>query len=287
MDYIGGNTQDGRNNYMKLSGLRTAKLNSYQAEWITFNGKKQRCLINPDKQTDDFDKKEISIEFDAGMKDGDIFLWDRTDTYWMTTHQYLEEEAYYRAQIVQCDYQLNGWWIYLRGPVETKLVWRQKHQLEMNEPNYSLLVWIAKNEETDAFFKRFQIIKFDGHRWRVGAVDRYSQQGIIEVYLEEYFDNELEEEMIVPEVIEPDKTTPHIDGPQIVKPYDEQLIFTPIGLTNGKLVANSNKVKINEMKNGSYSIDILTGRSMSFKLSYVIDGEDTPAAELDIRVESF
>ena len=68
MVFDGGDTSDGRNVRGKYLSFKSALNNSYQAEWITFNDKKWRCLINPDKITNDYDQKEISIDFKAEMK---------------------------------------------------------------------------------------------------------------------------------------------------------------------------------------------------------------------------
>ena len=69
LEYAGGNA-DGRNVKGKLRSFHSALLNSYQAEWITFNDKRYRCLINPSRLTENFDKKVLSIDFDAGIKEG-------------------------------------------------------------------------------------------------------------------------------------------------------------------------------------------------------------------------
>ena len=50
--------------------MLSALKDSYQAEWITLadeNGeynRKARCLINPSRLTEEFDKKVLSIEHD-------------------------------------------------------------------------------------------------------------------------------------------------------------------------------------------------------------------------------
>lgn len=273
----GEGTSDGRNVNGKLLSFRSALKNSYQAEWITLDNDEEqiprRCLINPDKLTENYDQKEISIDFKEGLKEGQTFCWTRTNTHWMVYLQRFEEEAYFRAQIRRCDHQIfDKYWIYLRGPVETALIWRQKHQIEFNELNYSILFYIEKNEETLEKLSRFNIIKFDGHNWRVAATDKYSQPGLIEVYIEEYFDNDLEDDMVIPEIIEPDTTQPYIDGPQFVKPFDTDVVFSIVNSTGGEFVVNSSKVKIIESNETSCVLEILTGKSAKFDLIYKIDG---------------
>ena len=289
MEYDGGYTSDSRNVKGKWLSFRSALGNSYQAEDITFNEQKCRCLINPDKLKENYDQKEISIDFKYGMKNGSTFYWDRTGTHWLVFLQDHNEEAYFRASIRRCDYELDvndhKYWVYLRGPVETALIWRQKHQIEFNELNYSILIYIEKNDETNEFFNRLKVLKFDGHNWRVAAVDRYSQDGILEVYLEEYFDNSMEDQMIEPEIVKPDTTKPYIDGPQIVRPYDSNLSYSIVGITGGEFVVNNSKVQIDTAIENSCSLTILTGKSGSFILSYVKDGEEI--ATFDVTIKSF
>ena len=272
----------------KYTSFKDALRISYQAEFITFEDKQFRCLINPDKLKEDYDQKMISIDFDAGMRNGSTFYWDRTKSHWLVYLQDYSEEAYFRASIRRCDYQIevneHPYWIYLRGPVETAIIWRQKHQIEFNDLNYSILFYIEKNEETEEFFKRFQIIKFDGHKWRVAAVDRYSQDGIIEVYMEEYFDNEMEDAMVEPVVIEPDKMHPYIDGPQIVRPFDTNLSYSIVGTSSGAFVVNSNKVKIIEATESSCVLEITSGKSGQFNLIYRRDNEEDIV--LDVLIKS-
>lgn len=271
----GGDTRDDRIVSGKYRSFLSSLKDSYQGEWITFNDKRYRCLINPDKLSEEYDQKEISIDFDAGMTGGDVFFWDRTNSYWLVYLPHLEEEAYFRASIRQCKYQINGWWVWLRGPVETALVWNQKHDIYFNDLNLSILIYVAKTEETMEFFKRFQIIKFDGHNWRVAATDRYSQEGIIEVYLEEYNDNDMEDAVIAPEIIEPDTTKPYISGPQFVKPYDTDVTFSIVGAEGGAFViSNKNKAKVTSLTDTSCTVDILTGKSGNFDISYRVDGTD-------------
>ena len=290
INYLGGKSADCRLNKGKLKSMLSSQQNSYQAEWITLNNnEKWRCLINPDKLKEDYDQKEISIEFEAGLQEGDTFYWDRTKTYWITYLQDYAEEAYFRASIRRCNYSIdinkNKYWVYLRGPVETSLIWRQKHSIESNDLNYTLIVYITKNEETEAFFKRFQIIKFDNHNWRVAAVDRYSQRGIIEVYLDEYFDNIDEDNMIIPEIQEFGRRDPHIDGPQIVEVFGEEIEYSIKNASNGKFVVNSNKVKIVKSDENMLVLNILTGKADSFIISYIREGEED--ITLKVNIDSF
>ena len=294
LEYAGGDA-DGRNVKGKLKSMLGALKNSYQAEWITLNEYDEenkslwRCLINPDKLKEDYDQKEISIQFESGLKEGDTFLWNRTNTHWLVYLQEYSEEAYFRASIRRCDYQIdingNKYWIYMRGPVETTIQWGQKHNLSFNDMNYSIIMYVSKNEETSKFFERHKVIKYDGHNWIVNVVDRYSQKGVIEVVLGEYFDNEMEDNMVAPEIIEQDQAIPHICGPQFVDAYAENIVYEIKNANNGTFVVNSSKVVLNNVTGSSCEISILTGKSHSFDLIYQRVGEDDIV--LHITVESF
>ena len=290
IQYAGG-VMDNRVDKSKLHSMQMALQNSYQAEWITLNDNKYRCLINPDKLKEDYDQKVISIEHSAGMKEGDVFYWDRTNTHWLVYLQQHSESAYFRAQIRRCNYEIevnnHKYWVYLRGPVETALVWRQKHNIEFNDLNYSLLIYVTKNEETLDFFKRFQILKIDGHRWRVAATDIFSQGSIIEVYLEEFFDNSLEEEQIKKEPIIFGEEEPYIDGPQFVEPYQTEIKYSLANNLNatGAFLVSSKKVKIVNSDNNSCIINIISGKAGEFKIIYREEGKED--LELNVTIESF
>lgn len=290
IQYAGG-VMDNRVDKSKLHSMQMALQNSYQAEWITLNDNKYRCLINPDKLKEDYDQKVISIEHSAGMKEGDVFYWDRTDTHWLVYLQQHSESAYFRAQIRRCNYEIevnnHKYWVYLRGPVETALVWRQKHNIEFNDLNYSLLIYVTKNEETLDFFKRFQILKIDGHRWRVAATDIFSQGSIIEVYLEEFFDNSLEDEQIKKEPIIFGEEEPYIDGPQFVEPYQTEIKYSLVNNLNatGAFLVSSKKVKIVNSDNNSCIINIISGKAGEFKIIYREEGKED--LELNVTIESF
>lgn len=290
IQYAGG-VMDNRVDKSKLHSMQMALQNSYQAEWITLNDNQYRCLINPDKLKEDYDQKVISIEHSAGMKEGDVFYWDRTDTHWLVYLQQHSESAYFRAQIRRCNYEIevnnHKYWVYLRGPVETALVWRQKHNIEFNDLNYSLLIYVTKNEETLDFFKRFQILKIDGHRWRVAATDIFSQGSIIEVYLEEFFDNSLEDEQIKKEPIIFGEEEPYIDGPQFVEPYQTEIKYSLANNLNatGAFLVSSKKVKIVNSDNNSCIINVISGKAGEFKIIYREEGKED--LELNVTIESF
>ena len=308
LNYEGYDAADGRNVTGKYKSFKAASKNSYQAEWITLNRGKEnevrwRCLINPSRLTENFDKKVLSIDFESGVTEGTVFYWDRTKKYWIVNLQQHTEEAYFRGTITRCDYEIdvdgNNYWISLEGPDETSTVWNQKHGMIWNDLNYKMKATITKNSQTVNYFSRHQVIKLkltypdietgetieEWHRWKVVATDKYSSNNVIEVYLDEWFDNEAEDAQLESEIPIPDLYEPHIEGPRQVNVFDTNVSFSIVGLAGGEFVVNSNKVKIIKKDESSCVIDILASKSTTFKISYVVNGE--VKTDLDVIVKSF
>jgi hypothetical protein len=72
--------------------------------------------------------------------------------------------AYFRGDIRKCQYEIE-WtddqgekqrsFIAVRGPVETKINFIQKHGISIDTPNHSLCILLPKNDETLKYFKRY------------------------------------------------------------------------------------------------------------------------------------
>ena len=302
LNYHGGNAE-GRFQRDKLNSLKRALLYSYQSETIELmDGRQFRCLINPDKLKPEYDNKVVSIPFEdiclnkdkvgtttegietIGLKAGDYFIWkERTghsSSTWLVYLQHLEEDAYFRGDIRRCDYTIDidghEYPVYVRGPVETDIPWNQKKGVVWNDLNYSLVMYISKNEETDSYFSRFTKIDFDNKKWEVQAVNRYDSGGkIIEVFLKETFSNTIEEK-VKKEQQEQSKdenvdiTVPHIVGEKLIYPYDIKT-YTVEGTSGGQWNVDNNKVKIIEQNDTMVTIEVITSKSGSFNLIY---GED-------------
>ena len=63
----------------------------------------------------------------------------------------------------------------------------------MNELNYSGTIYIKLTPQTRAFFERFSRIKVDGHIWEVQVTDSISVPGVLELEVQEYYDNPIDE----------------------------------------------------------------------------------------------
>ena len=199
LQYNGGNRL-GRINLQKLRSLRAALGDDYQSRLIkTPKREAWPCLINDDVSglKPDYDKKIISVEYDAGLEPGDVFECLDDGTHWMIYLPRLTETAYLRSSIIRCRYTMTiddtEYWIYFQGPTETDLRWFIKRGINVNELNLSGTIYIKLNAQTRAFFERFTHIKVDNHIWEVQVTDSISVPGILEVEVQEYYDNPIAE----------------------------------------------------------------------------------------------
>ena len=112
------------------------------------------------------------------------------------------------------------------------------------------------------------------HNWKVVATDKYSEERIMEVYLDEWYDNEAEDASVPPAEEIPDLMTPHIEGPASVNVYDENLSYSIVGFKQGSFTVSSSKVKIDKMTDSSCVLSILAGKAFSFTLTFVAESGD-------------
>ena len=215
-----------------------------------------RCLINHDKLKVDYEDKIISIPYientvsidpvrdnddwiETNFHNGTVFKWIHgnkeewvPDTYWIVYMQYSEETAYFRGEIRKADEEITiivvnddgtetektyrGW---MTGPNEETLMWNVKKGIVWNDMNYTKKLYITKDEDTLAYFQRFDRVLINGKSWEVQAYnDNYSSSasnpdsGIIRVALKE----------TLREMNAADQSTDSmIVGPDVLAPYDE------------------------------------------------------------------
>ena len=302
LQYRGGNAQLDRMKSSKVKTLKRTLLYSYQSQTaILSDGREFRCLINKDKTKIYSDDKIISIPFEdiclnekeltgvpigkyktsegtqiIGMKPGDVFTWKETNTDWIVYLQRLEETAYFRAEIRNCQYTLDIdgkiYKVYARKKALGEIPWHTSKGMSWNDLDYSVEMYLTKDDVTKNRYKRFDIIELDDRPWEVQAVDAMSVDGIVMVALKEYYRNSIEKaleeekaEVPTPEV---DTRLPHITGDTEVYPYDTK-VYTIQGIAGGSWSLDSKKAKIISQTEESVTIEVTTGRSGEFELKYI------------------
>lgn len=230
LDYNGGSIQQSRMVEDKLKSLKRALLYSYQAGTMIIDNPNEdnvlpqlefRCLMNPDKRTFETDKMMLSVPFrdiclnapkvgkttegiiDVPIKCGKTFVWKETNTRWIVTLQYIEEYAYFRADVRKCfKYPLTidgkDYYFASIGEQEEITEWLRKNREEWNKLNYTRTIYLERNKDTLAFFKRFKIVKLPNvqgelESWEVQAVAPNSVDDILIVHVKEYFENQFED----------------------------------------------------------------------------------------------
>ena len=209
----GGNLQQERMIMAKRRSLDQAIWNSYQgAEIVRVDAEHKkpfRALINPNKLKQDYDDKILSVGFEYGIEPGSVFEWLGTNTYWLVYLQDLTELAYFRGDIRKCSFQIawedddgkHSTYAAIRGPVETKINYLQKHGISLDTPNFSLNILMPKTEAALKYFKRYSKFYLQEDEapekvcWRVEAIDWLSTPGILEVVAVEYYANETEDDI--------------------------------------------------------------------------------------------
>lgn len=314
--YQGGNQQE-RFIKDKLNSLKKALLYSYQAATaILADGREFRCLINPDKTKPAYDNKIISIPYkdvclnkprvgkttegeeQIGMKPGDVFTWKETNTHWLVYLEAIEEDAYFRSEIRRCDQQVEinktKYWVYLRGPVETSIEWTQKSQIEWNTLNYSLVMYITADQNTNEYFERFKTIKVIDPRynkektWQVVGVDPYYGDGILQIFLDEFFENSIadavaaEKQKQTSQANPTNGTTALISGPTEVQQYSKAY-YEIQNVENGHWYL-SWKGQEQDLKSSNKIIplNVSIGELGVFTLIYRIDGQED--ITLDVKI---
>ena len=290
IEYLGG-CQLRRINKQKLASLRAALRNDYNSRLIkTQLHDAWPALINANNLKPDYDKKIISVEYAAKLEPGDVFEILDDGTHWMIYLPILTETAYLQSEIIRCRYTLavddEVYWIYFQGPTETDLRWFIKRGINVNELNLSGTIFIKNTPTTRAFFERFTHIKVDNHIWEVQVTDSISVPGILELEVQEYYDNPIAE---LPEIVRETEDESIIVGETVVKQDTTIGYYIPAEYVKSKYkweVIGNPRVKITEImsegnickvrvydgaigsytvKYGDYSLDV----SIDWKREYI------------------
>ena len=260
------------------------------------------------------------------VKPGDTFKWISgnegymPDSYWIIFLQYSQETAYFRGQIRKADdiiqivpigedgeagepVEYHGWTV---GPNEEQDIWNVKKGVVWNDLYYHKLLYITKDETTEAFFKRFDRVVVNGQTWEVvGYNDNYGtssknvEGGMIRVALKETYTSTDEQIKQYQQEIEDIENKQQIKeqytgidvgqivGPSVVQSYDV-ITYSVLGLSNENTavaaweISQTAPVRILKQTETQLKLEIgQISSEVSFNMNYV--GTDG----LQIKVKPF
>ena len=239
------------------------------------------------------------------VRPGDTFKWVSgnegymPDSYWIIFLQYSEETAYFRGQIRKADDLIeiipieedgtegdpviyHGW---TTGPNEEQSVWNVKKGVVWNDMYYHKILYITKDETTQAYFRRFDRVVINGQTWQVqgyndnyGTTSKNSTGGMIRVALKETYTSTNE---VLKDMQETDEQNNlEIIGPITIQSYDVVTYYMPGGVSGFTISADS-PVQVLSNENGKIKLKVLkVSQDTNMTVSY---GNKT----LDVVVKPF
>lgn len=149
------------------------------------------CIIRDHKLHLDYDEKYLLVPLAIDTKVGDIFYWPRTETHWLVYAEYLTEKSYHKVVIKRANWCVSwknslgkviNQWVYVRGPVETKVNRNTIKNKVLDQLNWTLTIQMPLTKETQEFSK-YDCIMLNKKKWEITVVDDITTKNLVELQL--------------------------------------------------------------------------------------------------------
>jgi hypothetical protein len=156
------------------------------------------CLITQSKSPQwNSDTKEIAIPFSNQMDTGKTIDWIRTGYKYLVMTQNLTQKAYFSGTIQQCNFLLNwqdsngnvySQYVVVDGPDEKKDDYTKISNTMVDEPNWSIQIYIGKTSATQ-YLSRYSRIILNSKPWEIFVINDMENENILKISLVESFIN--------------------------------------------------------------------------------------------------
>ena len=197
--------------YLKQRNLKDRLLFDYNREKILYNDKIINVIIQLEKFSNNESYYKISADNDAGLKTGNVFLWQRLNTHFMIFSQRNTEKSYFIGRIYEAKYSISyldtfnnkvtqfGVVKSINDTIRDEAIGATQTVAELIDGD--MVLYLEKTETINSLKKRGKKIKIQNRNWEIKGWDDLTYDNIILFNLAEVLNyNEDSEEIPYPEL---------------------------------------------------------------------------------------
>lgn len=197
--------------YLKQRNLKDRLLFDYNREKILYNDKIINVIIQLEKFSNNESYYKISADNDAGLKTGNVFLWQRLNTHFMIFSQRNTEKSYFIGRIYEAKYLISyldtfnnkvtqfGVVKSINDTIRDETIGATQTVAELIDGD--MVLYLEKTETINSLKKRGKKIKIQNRNWEIKGWDDLTYDNIILFNLAEVLNyNEDSEEIPYPEL---------------------------------------------------------------------------------------
>lgn len=197
--------------YLKQKNLKDRLLFDYNREKIIYNDKIINVIIQLERFSNNESYYKISADNDAGLQTGNVFLWERLNTYFMIFSKRQTEKSYFIGRIYEAKYPITYLDIFnnkvtqfgvvksINDTIKDETIGATQTVAELIDGD--MVLYLEKTETINSLKKRGKKIKIQNRNWEIKGWDDLTYDNIILFNLAEVLNyNEDSEEIPYPEL---------------------------------------------------------------------------------------